>query len=342
MVQKILQIMKKNSFFLLKLLPLIAFAVPLVWLYSLEPATFEAMWKGRTFQLFFIWLIALELILDWENLWPIKTVKLISARSILLTVAVVLPTVYVAASYNWGLNDAIFNWAAQSHIQWANSMALSTEYIAFGLLFVAIVYLALGIKGVKIFSVPAFFVILVGAIYTADNVFPYGQFTPFQVFVPTTTALASAILNLLGYSTSIAYLQDMPELTAVNPQGTSVTFSIAWPCAGIESFLIFTIVILLFLKRMPVSLKAKIGYFVFGAAVTYVINAFRIVNIFTTAMLYGETSFEVQNVHNYIGPIYAISWIVAYPIVVLVIQSLWSKIGKPTATGPQRSSPSPA
>lgn len=337
----ILQALKKHSVFLLKLLPLIAFAVPLLWLYGLEPASFEAMWKGRTFQLFFIWLIGLELILDWENLPHSRIGKLFSVRSVSLAFAMVLPTLYVAASYYWGLNAAIFDWASQSHILWANSMALSTEYLAFAALFVAVVYLAFGFRGLKSFSIPAFFLTLVAVIYTADNILPYGQFTPFQIFVPTTTALASAMLNLMGYSTSVAYLQDMPRLTAVNAQGTSATFSIAWPCAGIESFLIFTVVILLFLKRMPVSLRAKIGYFAFGAAITYIINAFRIVNIFTTAMVYGEKSFEVQNVHNYLGPLYAISWIVAYPIIILVSQTLWSRIIRPKSVVTEHQPPSP-
>jgi thaumarchaeosortase len=328
---------------MLKLLPLIAFAVPMLWLYLLEPATFEAMWKGRTFQLFFIWLISLELILDWENLRPISA-KSFSIRSVILGFSVVLPSLYVAASYYGGLNAAILSWSTQNRIQWANSMALSSEYFAFAALFVAIVYLAFGVKGLKAFSVPAFFLVLVGAFYTADNVFPYGQFTPFQIFVPTTTSLASAILNLMGYSTSISYLQEMPQLTAVNSQGASATFSIAWPCAGIESFLIFTVVILLFLKRMSTPMKVKVGYFAFGAAVTYIINAFRIVNIFTTAMVYGETSYEVQNVHNYVGPLFAITWIVAYPIIILMSQSAWTKIRRTkSATAElQQSLPNPA
>lgn len=340
---EILQTQRKHSQALLRLLPLIAFAIPLLWLYVLEPATFEAMWKGRTFQLFFIWLISLELILDWENLRP-KIPKLVSTRSALLALATLLPTLYVAASFYGGLNATILNWSTQNHIQWANSMALSTEYLAFAGLFAAIVYLGFGTKGLKAFSVPAFFLVLVGAFYTADNVFPYGQFTPFQIFVPTTTSFASGILNLMGYSTRISYLQEMPQLTAVNSQGMSATFSIAWPCAGIESFLIFTVVILLFLKRMSTPLKVKVGYFVFGAAVTYIINAFRIVNIFTTAVVYGETSYEVQNVHNYVGPLFAITWIVAYPIIILMSQSLFTKMKRSrlATTQPQQSSPNPA
>lgn len=323
---------KKHESMLLKLLPIAAFAVPLVWLYFLDAASFELMWKGRTFQLFFIWLFSLELILDWGNLHASKINKWVSARTFALFVALALPTLYVVASNYWGLNAAIMNWATQSHIQWANSMPLSTEYLIFAALFCLIAYLSFGVKGLKDFSIPAFFLALVGVLYTIDNVFPYGQFTPFQFFVPTTTALAATILNLMGYTTSIDYGQNslqgnMPFLTATNPHilgAPSTTFAIAWPCAGIESFLIFTVVILLFLKRMPISWKGKIAYFVFGAAITYLINTLRIVNIF----LIGMNNGNIDMFHFYYGPLYAITWIVSYPLIIMLTQNIYGKIKK--------------
>ena len=122
----------------------------------------------------------------------------------------------------------------------------------------------------------------------------------------------------------------MPTLQAAGPLGTA-KFAIAWPCAGIESFLIFFAVALLFLRRMHISWRAKTGYFVFGAAVTYFINVLRIVNIFTLGMQYGVESSQVQGFHFYYGPLYAIAWIVSFPLIILLSQSLWAKIrsGKP-------------
>ncbi len=343
-MRNILQVIKEHSSLLMKVLPLIAFAVPFVWLYFWDAASFELMWKGRTFQLFFIWLVGLELILGWENFQTTKLKKLVSARTFAFIAALLLPTIYVAASFSWGLNSAITNWAIQNHITqglsaqaalpWEMSMPLSTEYLVFTVLFCLIVFLQWGFKGLKDFSVPAFFLAIVGVLYTIDNVFPYGQFTPFQILVPTTTALAAAILNLMGYTTSISYGQNsieggnMPFLTATDPSNPAISahFAIAWPCAGIESFLIFTVVILLFLKRMPLSWKAKIGYFAVGVAVTYVINALRIVNIFILGMNYGETSSEVQLFHFYYGPLYAVAWIVSYPLIIMGSQTLWRHI----------------
>jgi thaumarchaeosortase len=323
-MQAVLPFFKEHENTLLKLLPLIAFTVPLLWLYLLNAGSFEAMWKGRTFQLFFIWLIALELILSWETIQPNKIEKRTSAKTLAFVAALPLPTMYVVLSNYLGLNTAIAEASRQSGVTWWSSMALSTEYLVFAVLFCLMVFLEFGKKGLKDFSVPVFFLGIVGAIYTIDNVFPYGQFTPFQLFVPTTATLAASALNIMGYQTSLSTTGSMPRLTATDPANPlrTATFDIAWPCAGIESLLIFTVVALLFLKRMPMSWKAKTAYFAVGAAGTYFINILRIATIFTIGMDSGDVSLF----HLYYGPLYSIVWIVSYPLIILGTQSLWRKI----------------
>jgi thaumarchaeosortase len=342
-MQAVLSFIKKHETALLKLLPLMAFALPLLWLYLLDAGSFELMWKGRTFQLFFVWLIALELILDWESLQPNRITKQFSAKALAFIAALLLPTIYVIFANYLGLNTAITEASRQNGVTWWNSMALSTEYLIFTALFCVMIYIQFGKKGLKDFSVPAVFLGIVGALYTIDNIFPYGQFTPFQLLVPTTANLAASVLNLIGYQTSLTTAGAMPRLTATDPANPmrTATFDIAWPCAGIESLLIFTVVALLFLKRMQISWKAKIGYFAVGAAVTYSINILRIATIFTIGMN-GE---DVQMFHFYYGPLYSIAWIVSYPLLILGSQLLWRKIASknsPAAKKPQPPQPNPA
>jgi exosortase/archaeosortase family protein len=327
---KVLDQIRSQPSILLPLLPLLAFLVPMIWLYFLDASSFESMWKGRTFELFFVWLIGLELILGWENFRATK-LKRWSPRTVALIVLMILPTIYVYASYYLGLNNSITSWALANNLQggWASAMPVSMEYLAFAVFFTAIVFLSFGKKGLINYAIPAFFMVMVGAIYIVDNVYPYGQFTLFQAFVPTAAASAAAIFNLMGYTTFLTDYSDpthgtMPILTVSGPAG-STQFGIAWPCAGIESFLIYTVVVLLFLKRMPISWKAKIGFFIFGAAVTYFINILRIVTIFTIGMQYGSASPEVDLFHSYYGPLYSITWIIAYPLVIFLAQGLWNR-----------------
>lgn len=345
-MQKVLSFLKEHENTLLKLLPLAAFVVPFLWLYILHPASFEAMWKGRTFQLFFIWLIALELILSWENLQP-KVGKPFSAKTLAFVTALLLPTVYVVISKHLGLNNAITEVSRQSGVATWDSMALSTEYLVFAALFCAIVFLQFGKKGSKDFSVPALFLGTVGVLYTIDNVYPYGRFIPFQLLVPTTATLATSALNLMGYQTSLTTVANMSRLTATdaaNPLRTA-TFDIAWPCAGIESLLIFTVVAFLFLKRMPLTWRGKAVAFTVGATVTYLINVLRIATFYPIGMDYGVNSEQVRMFHNYYGPLYSIAWIVAYPLLILGSQMLWRKLTStraPAAKEPQPPQLNPA
>lgn len=325
---------KLRSDAVIKLLPLLAFVIPLALLYLLNPwdpylnlsaqSSFQLMWKGRTFQLFFIWLIALEFILSWETIKS-NIKKENNAKRLLMAVVSVIPTVYVVFENYFGLNEAIANSAQQIGVVFSDSMPLAIEYLVFSVLFCLIILLYFGKKNLTIFALPILFVGLVGVLYTIDNVYPYGEFTPFQLLVPTTTMLAAGMLGLMGYTTLSGTENGMPTLQVAGPIGTA-KFSIAWPCAGIESLLIFTAVALLFLQQMHISWKAKAGYFIVGAVVTYFINVLRIVNIFTTGMEYGVNSNQVQMFHFYYGPLFSIAWIVAYPLIILATQGLWRKM----------------
>lgn len=328
--------MKIHSDVIIKLLPLFAFVAPLAILYFLNlpdpylgPSSqysFQLMWKGRTFQLFFVWLMALEFILSWETI-SAKINKQNKAGLIAVATVLLLPTLYVILEYFFGLNAAIATLAQQNGVTFYNSMPIAMEYFVFAALFCLTIFLCLGKKGLRGFALPALFAALIGIIYTIDNIFPYGQFTPFQLLVPTTATLASFVLRSMGYSVLPGTDSGMPTLQVTGALGTA-KFAIAWPCAGIESLLIFTAVTLLFLQRMPLSWKAKAGYFLFGAAVTYFINVLRIATMFIIGVGAGGdiNAPQVQNFHFYYGPLYSIAWIISYPLIILVSQGLWRKI----------------
>lgn len=281
------------------------------------------MWKGRTFQLFFIWLITVELILNWDIIQT-KKIKIFTVKSLGYFVILTLPIVYVIISNYLGLNAIITDLSQQIGIQWWNSMALSVEYLVFAVLFSLIIFFWFGKKGLKEFLLPIFFLGVVGVLYIIDNIFPYGEFTPFQLMVPTTAILAANILGFMGYDTTLTSMGTMPRLTAINLDITlrSATFDIAWPCAGIESLLIYSVVVLLFLKRTQIDRKGKIIYFLIGVVITYFINILRIVTIF----LIGINQGDFQIFHVYYGPLYSISWIISYPLIILAIQKLRKKL----------------
>jgi hypothetical protein len=141
---------KNQSRFFVKILPLIAFAVPMALLFFLNPMdpylkvsaqdSFQLMWKGRTFQLFFIWLVALEFILSWENI-KLKMESKNKTRVVVFALVLLLPTLYVLFENYFGLNSAIVSWATQSGIAFSESMPLAIEYLIFSLLFCGTVFI---------------------------------------------------------------------------------------------------------------------------------------------------------------------------------------------------------
>jgi thaumarchaeosortase len=321
-----------RSRFLVKALPLIAFTVPFLILYTLYPASYGLTWKGRTFYLFFLWLALLEIILNWEKIPETKIRKLKSTRTWAFVAVVALPILYVVAANYWGLNNAILDFGRNNNISSSvlEFLPLSTEYLVLTVFFAFIVTVYYGVDQLGNFSISTFFLGIIGMVYTIDNLYPWGRFTPFQILVPTTTMLAAGVLGLMGFGTSISFSNDpgMGSLTLLRvwaSNGKSAAFDIAWPCSGVESLLIYSVTILLFLKNSSISWKQRIVYFVFGGAVTYFINALRIVTIFMIAINGGD----VGLFHNYYGQLYSLFWIMSYPLIIMGSRALWGRIVTP-------------
>lgn len=331
---------KKAITVLTRFLPILAFVAPFAILYSLYAYSFEQTYHGRTLYLFFLWLVLLEAILNWEKLQRKKTPRLRSLRSVLLVVALLLPTAYVVAANYCGLNAAIAD-SARTFIptedpmrdQHASLTALSVEYLVFAVLFYLIVALEYGTGSLTDFSLPASFLGIVGALFLVDNLYPYGRFTPLQALVPTTATLAARVMGLMGYETIYSTINSaaygmMPMLTVKNYPWAS--FAIAWPCSGIESLLIYSITLLLFLKNTDIRWWQRAVYFAIGAVVTYLINILRIVTLFMIAIQKGPSftilDFDFQRFHNYYGMLYSITWIMAYPLIIIGSRILWTRI----------------
>jgi len=343
---RIKQKVKNNIDVLVKLLPLFSIIAPILILYFFESYTFpnysqyknlssfEMMWKGRTFYLFFLWLVFLEVILSWENLKPRISGKPNLVRTGTLILALLLPTIFVVIANFYGLNAIILNWASRNNIALYYWMPLSTEYLILATLFTLIIMLQYGISGLRNVLISPLFLFVIGIIYIIDNIFPYGGFTPFQMFVPTTATLAANVLTLMGYRVLwLGTTNGMPAFMIENSLGRySTPFAVAWPCSGIESLIIYTVTILLFLKNIAIPLKHKIIYFTVGAIITFFINVLRIVTLFVISVNTGGYTIEVERFHDFYGQLYSIMWIVSYPLIIVGSRTLWAKIRKPEKT----------
>lgn len=329
-MSQIIPMIKRNLNTLIRLLPLFAFIPPIVILYFLYAWSFEQTLHGRTFLIFFVWLVSLEIIMGWDEFHIIKLKKL-SVRTVLLAIALLLPTIYVIVENYCGLKMVIENVAKGMGVGETSWPAVSVEYLVFMVFLILITLLLYGVSGLSEFSVSILFAGAIGTLFVIDNLYPFGKFTPLQVFAPATTTIVAYIFNLMGYTTRIIFVNSstygsFPYLTVTNPQGVSVGLGIAWVCSGIESLTIYTVTIVLFLRKMDTSLRIKATYFAVGAIVTYFINIFRIVMLFLLAIEYGLGSSPWQRFHDYYGMLYTVTWIIVYPLIIMGSQALWHKI----------------
>ncbi len=288
---------------------------------------FDLTWKGRMFYLFFIWLLLLESILDWEVIVEKQRIFQNRFRVLLLCIFAAVPSVYILSVNFFGLNQIILNLgqALQIRPDFINEhWPLSFEYLIFISFFIFATWLAYGLAGLKTFSISLSLLAGIGVIYLVDTIWPFGTFKPMQLLAVPTAACAAALLDLLGYNVELIYPVSSPEygsfpLMTVRAGGETVRANIAWPCAGVHSLLLFTLITLVFFKKTTMQRERKIIFFLIGAAGTYLTNIFRIASFFTISIHYGPKAGEVF--HNSYGELYFIAWMLLYLMIILAVQS---------------------
>lgn len=294
---------------------------------------FEATWKGRMFYLFFMWLIFIESIIYWNELADEKPKKRFLII-VSLTFAFV-PTVYIMAVNYFGLDLAVlkagFSFGIRAispegrpwdflYLQWP----LSCEYIVFSVFFISAAIFAYRLKGLKFFSISFVLIAGIGAAYMFDTIYPFGVFKPLQAFALPTAATAAAVLDLLGYKTSLNFPvyssltnSNLPRLSIWNGKAYAAA-DIGWACSGVHSLLLYVLIILVFFKRTEISSFRKLAYFVIGFIGTYFVNVLRICSYLFIYLYQGRVA--ANTFHDSYGELYFFTWIFAYIALIASIQ----------------------
>ena len=156
-----------------------------------------------------------------------------------------------------------------------------------------------------------------------DNFYPYQAFKPFQFLTVPTAGFAVSFLYLIGLTPEMKFYpsEGAPHVTLMelNPYGENPAAVIAWPCAGIHSLFLYTVIMLFFLKDLAMSRVKKFSYFLVGFIVTYFVNVFRIVSWFLVHLYYGGEAAEFF--HNNIGELYFFGWMLLYLAIIVLIES---------------------
>ena len=292
-----------------------------------EKFMFDLTWKGRMFYLFFVWLLLLESILDWEVIVEKQPTFQNRFRVFLACIFAAVPSVYILSVNFLGLDQMIlsFGQALQIRPDFINGhWPLSVEYLILISFFIFATWLAYGLAGLKSFSISLSLLAGIGVIYLVDTIWPFGTFKPMQLLVVPTAAFATTLLDFLGYNVTLTYPISSSEygslpLMIVRAGGETVRANIAWPCAGVHSLFLFTLIILVFFKKTKIQKERKIIFFLVGTAGTYLTNIFRISSFFTISINYGQEAGKAF--HDSYGELYFIAWMLTYFMIIVAIQS---------------------
>ena len=299
---------------------------------------FDYTWKGRLFILFFMWLLVLEYSLnvgqepktDQENK-PESKLKILATY-----ICALIPIIYIISVNFLGLNQAVIQlgealrgeyWRANfgdwEHILTA-AWPLSLEYLMFTVSFTATILLAYGKDGLKKFGISIGLIAGITAIYLTDTIFPYGVLKPLQLLALPTASCAAMLLDLLGYTFMMYYTPGasaMPIIRTRDFAGNSVNIGIAWPCAGVHSMFLYTLIMLLLFRKSSMSRFRKLVYFIVGAIGTYMVNVLRIITYYYIRTTTEENAaLAAETFHDVYGEILFVVWILLYILLIVCIQ----------------------
>lgn len=301
---------------------------------------FDYTWKGRLFLLFFLWLFVLEFMnMKRPSEEDLEITPKAQLRVILALVFAAIPLIYVISANFLGLSQTVLDvgdalvgdyfreiyedWQFKLQVDWV----LIFEYLMFTFAFLASALLAYGKKALRNFSITLGLIAGICGVYMLDTFFPSGTFRPFQLMTLPTAAFAAAFLEILGYRFAFNYIpggDSGPSIrlyTQPNADGVSHLIggaTVAWPCAGVHSLFLYTLIALLLFKKSEITRFRKLAYFVIGAIGTYLFNILRIVTYFV--ILEGSGREAAQTFHDVYGELYSVIWILVYMLLVISIE----------------------
>ena len=302
-------------------------ALPISLLYLFNPTMFQEVWKGYLPLLIFLWLVLLEITLNWNKSLEKPRSFPIGFKAVLTVFFGIAPTIYALAFFLSGLDRLVLDAGRLAGLSgWflETSWPLSLQYLVFATFFTLLLLLLYGAEGLTRFSISTFFIWSFGAFYTLDTFYPYGKVTILQNIVPLIVSVVTLTLGPMGYHVQYSYSRCV--VTVNKPGSDPFTAQIFWPCAGVYSLFIYTFVILLFLKGTAISLRGKVIYFIAGAVGTFFVNALRVAAICKLAIDQGSEAGRMF--HTYYGELFFIAWIIIYPAIIIGSRRLWKKVSK--------------
>lgn len=302
-------------------------ALPVLVLFALAPATFQLSWAGfgklgRGGLFFVLFFLAFELWDFRRNPQPWRN----RTRNVIAAIVVVLALLYFGEVGLAGqFTDYIYSIGKTLGAagQVSNSWLMATDFLVLTLYLTALTVTMFGARAIRSIITPLVFSAGMFTFYCLDAFFPYGSLGPLQFwanFIVAGVALISRGLGLPIYGLN-------NSLTILGTRGF-FRLVVFWPSVGVQSMLIYSLVMVLLAAKLDSPLNRKLIYAAVGVAGTIFLNVLRIFFIAYYGYAYATTGQELDAFHNSIGEVLFPIWIVVFLAIVVHLEGRFMHTNK--------------
>jgi thaumarchaeosortase len=294
---------------------------PIIFTVIVSPETFLLSWNaGRGDFMFVIALIAAELIGSKQKIGSKKLYPIIGLLSV--TIGYFIAT---EDKIQLGLKESIIDAASIYNVQIKQSWTLMWDFIVMAVYVGICLTLLYGKKGYKIAPAGLLFLAGIAVILSLDAFFPRDTLGPLQYIVPIYLQVDQGIIRFidssimdLGPDSKLVTARD--NSLTLNGLHGSILLTVFWPSAGVHSMIIYSLLMLIFLLKMEIPMKRKLGYFLIGTIGTAAVNLVRIISLSLFALIVSADYIVWQPFHSIAGVIMFIPWLFIYVYSVICLE----------------------
>jgi thaumarchaeosortase len=295
---------------------------PIIFIIIADLDSIKKSWnEGRAGFLFAMVFIAAELIGSKHQIDKKKLSIIIGLSS--LTIGY-----FIAIEYKipLGLEESIRAAAPSFNVQQLDSWIFMWDFIVMAVYIGICLAILYGKKGYKIAPAGLLFLAGIAVILSLDAFFPKDTLGPLQYIVPTYLQIDQVVIRFIDSS----IMELGPDSDLVTARGNTLTLNglhgsigltVYWPSAGVHSMIIYTLVMLIFLLKMEIPLKRKLGYFLIGTIGTAAVNLVRILSLSLFALIVSADYTYWQPFHSIAGEIMFIPWLFIYLCSVICLEN---------------------
>jgi len=294
----------------------IILVAPILFTIFAYPSTFSLSWnQGRGGFLFAMAFIAAELIGINQN---------ISKKKFFVVIALSALTIGYFIALSIGLRDTIVAAGPYYKVQIIDSWIWMWDFIVMAIYVSCSLVILFGKRWYKIASAGAIYLAGSAVILSLDAFFPYDTLGPLQSIVPLYLQIDQYVIgfinnHIINVGTGIPAIAN-GNLLSLNGLHGPFALKVFWPSAGVQSMIIYSLVMLAFLLKMEMPVTRKLVYFGLGIIGTASVNLIRIISLSLFALIITTNVKEWEGFHSIAGEIMFLPWLGIYLTSVIYIE----------------------